>query len=219
MTRIASLARTPPLLACAWAAALLAAAAAVPALAERADRQQPMVIEADREGTIDTQRGVTVFSGNALISQGTMLIRAERIEVREPPGGARTALALGAPGQLASFRQKRDGVDEHVQAQAERIEYDGGTDTLRFIGQAALRRLRGGVVVDETLGARITWNSRTEALAIEGGAPSAANPSGRVRAILSPSPAQAASSAPAAPRAEPLPLPLKPARALGEPKK
>ncbi|MEN9420287.1 MAG: putative lipopolysaccharide transport protein LptA [Pseudomonadota bacterium] len=215
MTRTAPSDRTPSLLACVWAAALLGGAVPAPALAERADRQQPMVIEADREGTIDTQRGVTVFSGNALISQGTLLIRAERIEVRDPSGGPRTALALGAPGQLASFRQKRDGVDEHVQAQAERIEYDGGTETLRFIGQAALRRLRGGVVVDETLGARITWNSRTETLAVEGGAPSAANPSGRVRAIFSPAPA--ASSPPAAPRAEP--LPLKPARTLGDPKK
>jgi lipopolysaccharide export system protein LptA len=217
MTPTARFTRTSPLLVCAWVAAWLAGAAPAPTLAERADRQQPMVVEADREGTIDTQRGVTVFNGNALISQGTMLIRAERIEVRDPPGGPRTALALGAPGQLASFRQKRDGVDEHVQAQAERIEYDGGADTLTFIGQAALRRLRGGVVVDETLGARITWNSRTETLAVEGGAPSAANPSGRVRAVFSPSPAQAASAVPVAPSAEP--LPLKPARTLGEPKK
>lgn len=173
-----------------------------------------MVVEADRDGTIDTQRGVTVFSGNALISQGTMLIRAERVEVRDPPTGARTALALGTPGKPATFRQKRDGVDEHVEAQAERIEYDGASDTLRFTGQAALRRLRAGRIVDETLGAVITWDNRSETLTVQGGAPTPANPSGRVRATFGP-PAPAAASAPAA-RTEP--LPLKPSRALGEPK-
>lgn len=196
-------------------AGLLAAVAPRPAQAERADRNQPMVVEADRDGTIDTQRGVTVFSGNALISQGTMLIRAERVEVREPPGGTRSALALGSPGKPATFRQKRDGVDEHVEAQAERIEYDGATDTLRFTGQAALRRLRAGSVVDETLGAVITWDNRSETLSVQGGAPSPGNPSGRVRATFGPPPPKAA-SAPAPARGEA--LPLKPARTLGEPK-
>ena len=139
--------------------AWLAALAPGSARAERADRNKPMVVEADRDGTIDTQRGITTFSGNALIAQGTMLIRAERVEVRDPPGGARTALALGSPGKPATFRQKRDGVDEHVEAQAERIEYDGANDTLRFTGQAALRRVRAGSVVDETLGGVITWTT------------------------------------------------------------
>lgn len=182
--------------------------------AERADRSKPMVVEADRDGTIDTQRGVTVFSGNALISQGTMLIRADRVEVRDPPGGARTALAVGTPAKPATFRQKRDGVDEYMEAQAERIEYDGATDTLRFTGQAALRRLRAGNVVDETLGSVITWDNRSETLTVQGGAPTATNPSGRVRATFGPAAPKAAS----APAARTEPLPLKPSRTLGEPK-
>ncbi len=204
----------PGACAAALVAASLWAAGPGPARAERADRNKPMVVEADREGTIDTQRGVTTFSGNALISQGTMLIRAERVEVRDPPGGARSALALGTVAQPATYRQKRDGVDEHMEAQAERIEYDAASETLRFTGQAALRRLRAGSVVDETLGAIITWNNRSETLTVQGGAPSAANPSGRVRSTFGPA-APKAASAPAA-RAEP--LPLKPSRALAEPK-
>jgi long-chain acyl-CoA synthetase len=74
--------------------------------------------------------------------------------------------------------------------------------------------LRAGAVVDETLGAVITWNNRSETLTVQGGAPSAANPSGRVRSTFGPA-APKAASAPAA-RAEP--LPLKPSRALAEPK-
>ena len=37
----------------------------------------------------------------------------------------------------ASFRQKRDGVDETVEGVAERIEFDARTDTLRLVGNAA----------------------------------------------------------------------------------
>jgi len=208
------LSRPAPVAAAALGLAWLSALAPGPARAERADRNKPMVVEADRDGTIDTQRGITTFSGNALISQGTMLIRAERVEVRDPPGGARTALALGSPGKPATFRQKRDGVDEHMEAQAERIEYDGATDTLRFTGQAALRRVRAGSVVDETLGGLITWDNRSETLTVQGGAPTPANPGGRVRATFGP-PAPKSASAPAA-RGEP--LPLKPSRTLGEPR-
>lgn len=181
-----------------WACALVAGAALAsgPAAGERADRTRPMVIEADREGTIDAARGVTVFSGNAVITQGTMQIRAERIEVRNPPQGPRTAQALGSAAQPASFRQKREGVDEHVEAQAERIDYDGAAETLRLSGGAVLRRLRGTTVVDEAQGASMVWNARSETLTMQGGAPSSANPAGRVRATLSPAPASPSASAP-----------------------
>ena len=188
-----------------WACVLVAGAGAVlatgPAFGERADRSRPMVIEAEREGTIDAARGVTVFSGNAVITQGTMQIRADRIEVRNPPQGPRTAQALGSAAQPASFRQKREGVDEQVEAQAERIDYDGATETLKLSGGAVLRRLRGATVVDEAQGATMVWNARSETLTMQGGAPSPANPAGRVRATLSPAPA----SAPSAPSVPSLP--------------
>lgn len=200
------------------AALLLAlAAAAGPARAEKADRDKPMTVEADREGTIDTRLGVTVFSGNAVISQGTMVIRAERVEVRDPPSGLRTAVATGVPGRPASFRQKREGVDEHVEAQADRIDYDGAADTLRFSGNAVLRRLRAGSVVDEAQGALIVWDNRSESLNMRGGTITPVNPGGRVRVTLGPAkPASAPAPSPATPRVEP--APLKPSRTLGEPR-
>lgn len=204
-----------------WPAALalaLLTAAPGPARAERADRDKPMTVEADREGTIDTRLGVTVFSGNAVISQGTMVIRAERVEVRDPPAGPRTGVATGTPGRPVTFRQKRDGVDEHVEAQAERIEFDGTADTLRFIGNAVLRRLRAGSIVDEAQGALIVWDNRSESLSLRGGAVTPVNPSGRVRVTLAPTRA-ASAAAPAGPGAPgtPSPAPLKPSRGLGEP--
>lgn len=189
------------------AAVLLAGA---PAWAERADRSQPMVVEADRDGVLDLQRQVLVYTGNVVISQGSMVLRAERVEMRTLPDGYRAASASGAAGRPASWRQKRDGVDETVEGTADRIEFDGRADTLRFLGNGAVRRLRGGTVADEITGERILWDNAAEVFRVEGGAVSATNPGGRVRAVLSPR-AETPASAPAVP----VP-PLQPSRQLGE---
>ncbi len=197
---------TPALRLLAAAAAALWLAAG--AQAEKADRAKQMVVEADRPGTVDLQRQVVVFNGNVSITQGTMTIRAERVELREAADGYRAATAIGSPGQPASYRQKRDGVDETVEGAADRIEFDGRTETLRFLGNGAVRRLRGGVVADEITGNQILWDARAEVFSVEGGARNDANPSGRVRAVLSPREASAPASAASAA--------LPPARAIGE---
>lgn len=167
------------------------------AQAERADRSKPMVVEADRPGTVDLQRQVVVFNGNVVISQGTMVLRADRVEMRETPDGYRAATAIGGAGRQASWRQRRDGSgDETVEGVADRIEFDGKSDTLRFLGNGSVRRLRAGTVADEITGATIVWDNLAEVFRVEGGAVSAANPSGRVRVVLSPraEPASAAAS-------------------------
>jgi lipopolysaccharide export system protein LptA len=203
---------TPCLLALA-----LAGGVGMSAHAERADRDKPMVIEADKPGTVDLLRQLVVFNGNVIIAQGTMQIRAERVELRELPDGFRAATAFGAPGRPASFRQKRDGVDETIEGSAERIEYDGRVSTLRLVGNGSVRRLRGTTVADEITGALIVWDNNAELFSVQGGASTAANPSGRVRAVLSPrvdgAAGGAATPAPADPGAA-----LKPNRVLAEPR-
>ena len=199
-------------------AALLLGAALGPASAEKADRNKPMVVEADKPGTVDLLRQVVVFNGNVVIAQGTMEIRADRVELRELPDGYRAATATGTPGRQATYRQKRDGVDETVQGSADRIEFDGRTETLRFIGNGSVRRLRGTAVADEITGATIVWDNSAELFSVQGGNATAANPGGRVRAVLSPraesavTPASPAAPAPAAGPA------LQPSRTLGAPR-
>ena len=181
--------------------------ASPPSQAEKSDRSKPMVIEADRDGVLDLQRQVLVYTGNVVISQGTMILRAERLEMRTLPDGYRAASALGSATKPASWRQRRDGVDESVEGTADRIEFDGRADTLRLMGNGSVRRLRGGAVADEISGASILWDNTTEVFKVEGGAASATNPTGRVRAVLSPRAEAPASAPPTAP--------LTPSRALG----
>lgn len=192
----------------AWAAVTACLLLAPSAQAEKADRGKPMVVEADKDGVLDLQRQVLVYSGNVVISQGSMILRAERVEMRTLPDGYRTASALGAVGKPAHWRQRRDGVDESVEGSADRIEFDGRADTLRFVGNGAVRRLRGGSVADEITGANILWDNGTEVFKVEGGATSPTNPTGRVRAVLSPK-AEAPAPVPAT-------APLAPSRNLGD---
>ena len=197
------------------AAALAAACTFSPAVqAEKADRSKPMSVEADQPGSVDLQRQVVIFNGNVVISQGTMVLRADRVELRERPDGYREAKAIGNAERPANFRQKRDGVDETVEGAAERIEFDARTDTLRLVGNAAVRRLRAGVVADEITGSLITWDNTSELFSVTGGAVTPTNPTGRVRAVFAPREQGAASAPPATGAA----LPLKPSRSIGVPR-
>ena len=165
--------------------------------AEKADRSKPLHVEADLPGKIDLLKQFVVFNGNVVVTQGTMTIRADRIEVHETPDGYHSAVAIGTPGKPATFRQKRDGVDEWITGEAERLEYDGKADTVRFVNRASVRRLRGSTVADEITGNVITYDSISEVFSVSGGAATAANPGGRVRAVLTPregSPAAAAAA-------------------------
>jgi lipopolysaccharide export system protein LptA len=179
---------------------LLCVGAIASAQAEKADRSKPLTIEADQPGTVDLQKQVLVFNGNVVVAQGTMSIRAERVEVRERPDGHRSATALGGPGKPAAFRQKREGVDETIEGSAERIEYESRGDVVRFSGSAQVRRLRGSTPADEISGSVITYDSGNETFSVQGAAsaPGAASGSGRVRVVITPKP-----DGPAAAPAEP----------------
>jgi lipopolysaccharide export system protein LptA len=181
------------------------------ALAERADRLAPMNIEADRLQYDDANQ-VSVFSGNVVVTQGSLILRGQQLDVRQDAQGHQRGVLTGSPTQRAFFRQQRTGLDEFVEGEAVRIDYDSLADTLTLTGQAVLRRFRGTTLSDETQGSRIIYNGALETFSVEGGAAgrSAANPAGRVRALLSPTPAPEATPS-TAPSAAPAPQAPRPA--------
>jgi len=197
----------------------LAAVVTSPVQAEKADRFKPLNVEADLPGKIDLLNQHVVFNGNVVVTKGTMTIRASRIEVRESPDGYHTAVAFGSPSQHATFRQKRDAPDEYIAGDAERLEYDGKSDVIRFVNNASVRRLRGSETSDEISGNLVTYDSGTEVFNVTGGAPAtASNPGGRVRAVLTPKEgsAAAAEAARAANAAASAPPQLRTAPSLGD---
>jgi lipopolysaccharide export system protein LptA len=186
------------------------------AFAEKADRSKPMNAEADAL-RYDDAKQTSVFTGNVVITKGTMTIRADRVEVRQDREGFQFGTATSTGGKRAFFRQKRDAGDEWIEGEGEAITYDGKSDTVSFSRNASLRRLRGAVVSDETQGALITYDNTSDVFNVSGGnTPSAGNPSGRVRAVLSP---RADAAAPASQSAPAAGAPLRPSTSLGGEKK
>lgn len=176
-------------------AVLVASAVVVPAArAEKADRLKPLNFAADN-ARVDEARQLNVLTGNVDITKGTMIVRAAKVEVKQNRDGSQFAVAFSGDGGRAYYKQKRDGVDEYVEGEAERIEYDGAADIVRFVGRATMRRLRGSTPTDEVQGQTITYNSNADVYNVAGG-PSSAASSGRVHGVLTPRPQpDAASSA------------------------
>lgn len=115
--------------------ALLAAlllTAAQPCLALSSDRDQPMELEADH-ANIDDQRGVHIYTGNVIITQGTMRITADHLTVKLKDGDIVEAIALGQP---ATYRQRPDGKEQDVEAKSLRMEYYADKGELILIDQA-----------------------------------------------------------------------------------
>lgn len=164
--------------------ATLLAAGATLVHAEQADRHQPLNFAADT-AKVDEAQQLNILSGNVEITKGTIAIKADRVEVRQGQEGYQTAVATGWPDRRASFRQKRDGSDEVIEGEAERLEYDSRNDTVRLVNRAVMRRYRAGVVVDEVSGQVISYDNATEVFQVLGGANGAAA-SGRVRGVLTP---------------------------------
>ena len=189
--------------------ALALALAASPAGAEKADRNKPMNVEADTLRYDDLQQ-TSVFTGKVVVTKGSIVIRGAKMTVKQDPEGYQFGVVTAEAGKQAFFRQKRDGVDEFIEGEAETIEYDGRADRVKFIGRAEMRRLRGSTINDETSGSVITYDNTNDQFTVDGGATSAtpSNPGGRVRATLAPrstasAPAPAASAPPARLRASP----------------
>ncbi len=207
MTSFISVCRALPRVACLTAALWCIGAAQ----AEKADRNLPMNAEADAL-RYDDARQTSVFTGNVVITKGTIIIRGSQVEVRQDAQGNQFGIVNGSPG---FFRQKRDNVDEFIEGTAQRIDYDSKADTVRFTGNAVLKRFKGTQLNDETTGNVIVYNNTTDVFTVDGGTANrtAFNPTGRVRAMLTPVPKEGA------PAPAPVPVPpatLKPSPQLEE---
>ena len=170
------------------AACLLAAPALVQA--ETADRYKPLNVEADAMQYNDASK-TTTFTGRVVATKGTIVLRAGTVRVQQDAQGNQLVTLLAGPGEQALLRQKRDGLNEFIEAQANQMVRDDRTLQTQLTGNARIRRLVGSSVADEVIGHRITYNELTETYSVTGGASTAtgsanAVPSGRVRATIVP---------------------------------
>ena len=153
---------------------------ALSAMAEKADRDKPIEIEADTVTSNDAKK-VSVYTGNVIVTKGTLVIKGDKIVMREDEMGFQHGSSYGNP---TTFKQKRDGKDEYMEGSAMRIEYDGRMDKVQLFTKAWVKRGQ-----DIVHGDYIMYDANAEYSEVIGGGPRAATPAtptGRVKAIIQP---------------------------------
>ncbi len=113
---------------------LTAAVLVTPALgwALSSDRQQPMHIEAD-QAELDDQKGVSVYTGNVKVTQGTLVLTGDVMTVYNKGDDVDHVIMVGEP---ATYRQRPDGKDEDMHAKSLRMEYFATPERIILINKA-----------------------------------------------------------------------------------
>jgi lipopolysaccharide export system protein LptA len=156
--------------------------AALSAAAEKADRDKPTQLEANRMSADDARR-VSTFEGNVVMTKGTITLRGDRVVLRVDPEGFQHATVTGNP---VRFRQKTDASQGRpgvwTEAEALRLEIDEKTDKIELFEKARVTRDQ-----DEVRGDYVMLDQRSDFLSVsagKGAAPGATE--GRVRAVIQP---------------------------------
>ena len=179
--------RMPPLQrVLAAAAALLGLAVAPGARAEHADRTRQIEVTS-AQAAADNLHQTAEFSGDVVVSQGTLEIRADRVQMRQGANGERLGFAYGKTGAPVRFRQHGDKPDEWSEGQADRVEYDSTANEVRLIGAASLRNLSGAVVTQQVYSDVITYDTARDTVSSTHAAQDAGSrPAPRVKVVFAP---------------------------------
>ena len=144
---------------------ILLCCAALSAAAEKADRDKPVQIEANRMSADDARR-MNIFEGNVVLTKGTMSLRAERVVERQDAEGYTYATATGSPARFKQRQDAKPGEKEGVwlEGEAQRIELDDRASTVKLFENARVNR--GG---DEVAGNYILVDQRSEFYSVSAG--------------------------------------------------
>ena len=149
--------------------------------AEKTDSEKPINIEADRISMDDIKK-VQIFEGNVLMTQGTRLMRTDKLVVTQDEDGFQKGVATGGPKGLAYFRQKRDGNDDYMEGEGERVEYNARAEKTEFFVRAWVKN-----GADEVKGAYISYDALNEQyLATSASTKSGKTSSDKVRVTITP---------------------------------
>ena len=147
------------------------------ALAIPADRNQPISLVADR-ATYNEKTGVTTYTGNVIIEQGTMKLQANSIVANL--NSQKEISTITATGGPARFQQKVDVNKGLAKGQAQKILYNAQTGIVTLSGSALLEQ-DGSSIRGATL--RYSMNKGdVEAI----GTPNSSGSDGRVKIVIPP---------------------------------
>jgi lipopolysaccharide export system protein LptA len=148
------------------------------------DFEQPIEIEADF-AELDDEKGVTVYIGNVIVVQGSIVMTGDRLTAHFTPERELENAVL--EGRLATFKQTPDLGEQDIEGEAEVVEMNAFQNIFYLTGKAKVtqgKRL--------TQGHRISYDterSLATARAAKGrglGDKSDSKERGRVRIIIPP---------------------------------
>lgn len=99
------------------------------------DRNQQLSLVADR-ATYNDKSGVTTYTGNVVIEQGTMKLQADSIVANL--NSKKEIQIITAKGQPAKFQQQMDANKGLARGEAQTIVYNADTGILTLTGKAYL---------------------------------------------------------------------------------
>jgi len=148
-----------------------------PALAQsdNPDRKQPVNIEADR-GSFDDRNKVQTFEGNVVLTQGSLVIRGDKLVVTQDADGFQQGIATAVAPRRATFQQKQADSNEIIDGEADRIEYDSRTEKAKLFTRARVTKSSG----DEVRGHYIEYDALTENYFVK------SEDKGRVKVVIQP---------------------------------
>ena len=121
-------------------------AATIPALALTGDTDQPIHIESDQQ-SLDMQGNVVTFTGNVVVTQGTIKINADKVVVTRP-GGESGKEVIDGYGKPATFFQMQDN-GKPVKGHADTMHYELQNDFVVLTGNAFLEQLDSNIKGDK----------------------------------------------------------------------
>ncbi len=139
------------------------------------DRDQPMLIEADR-AELDDARGISIYRGNVKVTQGTLILTGDVMTVHNKGNDVDKVIMEGQP---ATYKQRPDNKDKDVRAKALHMEYFTNPEKIILTGQAEVEQEGGDVLRSE----RIEYDVPTDK--VNAGTD---QPDERVRIIIQPRP-------------------------------
>jgi len=151
------------------------------AVAERADRDKPLQLEANRI-SIDDAKKIQILEGDVVLIKGTMVLKSDRVVIVEDQYGFQKGTAFGGKNGLARIRQKREGREEYMEGEAERIEYNTSNEVAELFHRAWVKSGE-----DEVKGDYIWYDGISEKYLVTAGETRDIKaPPARVRAIIQP---------------------------------
>lgn len=99
------------------------------------DRNQPITLEAER-ATFNEKTGVTTYSGNVVIQQGTLKLQAGSLVAHLNQSNKITSVQ--ATGSPAKFQQQMDAKGSIARGEGRTISYNAETGIIKLSGKAFL---------------------------------------------------------------------------------